>query len=112
MEAEGTVQRVLHGPKGGARGALLQNGRIIRMPSHDAKEHGALLRPGAALAARGPGVSVDGAVVIEAKEVGATLAALQPVKPKPTREGGKPEGGKSHRGKPQGGKDHKGPKHA
>ncbi len=110
MEVEGTVQRVLHGPKGEARGALLQDGRIVRLPLHDAKDRGALLQPGAALAARGPGLSVDGAVVIDAKEVGATLGSLEPVKPKPPKGGkhGKPKHGQPH-GKDHGGKDREAP---
>lgn len=81
MEAEGVVQRPLHGPKGEVRGALLKDGRIIRIPPRDAAAHEALLRAGARLAARGPGLAADGATVIEAKEVGASLDALKPVKP-------------------------------
>ncbi len=92
MEAEGTLQRVLYGPKGEARGALLQ--------------------PGATLAARGPGVTVDGLQVVDAKEVGATLASLQPVRPKPPKDGSKPKGGKHLGGKQRHGEDHKAPKHA
>ena len=72
MEAEGTVRRSLHGPKGETRGALLEDGRIIRIPPHEAKECGPLLQPGARLAARGPGLTTDGATVIDAKELGAS----------------------------------------
>jgi len=82
MEAEGVVQRPLHGPKGEVRGALLEDGRIIRIPPHEAKEREMLLHPGARLGARGPGLTLDGVTVIEAKEVGTSLTALQPVKPK------------------------------
>lgn len=104
MEAEGTVRRSLHGPKGDARGALLEDGRIIRVPPHEAKECGPLLRPGARLAARGPGLTADGATVIDAKEIGASAASLKPVRPKkPGRDEKRP---KPHKG------DGKQPKHA
>ena len=82
MEAEGVVQRSLRGPKGEVRGALLEDGRIVRVPPHEAREHEALLRPGARLAARGPGLTADGATVIDAKELGASMAGLTRVKPK------------------------------
>ena len=92
MEAEGVVQRPLHGPKGEVRGALLEDGRAIRIPPHEAEERGTMLRAGARLAARGPGMAADGATVIDAKEIGASLAALEPVKPKkPKHDAGHPK---------------------
>ncbi len=90
MDAEGIVRRSLHGPKGETRGALLEDGRIIRVPPHEAKDRESLLQAGARLAARGPGLTVDGATVIDAKELGASAASLNPVKPK------KPEGSEKH----------------
>jgi hypothetical protein len=90
MEAEGTVRRSLHGPKGETRGALLEDGRIIRVLPHEAREYGPLLQPGARLAIRGPGLTADGTTVIDAKEIGASAASLKPVKPK------KPEGDEKH----------------
>ena len=100
MEAEGTVRRSLHGPKGETRGALLEDGRIIRIPPHEAKEREPLLQPGAHLAARGPGLTTDGATVIDAEELGVSAASLTPVRPKkhggdekrpkPRRDEGKP----------------------
>jgi len=106
-DAEGVVQRVLHGPRGEPRGILLEDGRIIRVPPHDAKERGAVMQPGARLAARGPGLTAHGVTVIDAKEVGATMASLQPVKPKPLKHGGKP-----HEAKPHDARLPKRPKHA
>lgn len=104
MEAEGLVRRSLHGPKGETRGALLEDGRIIRIPPHEAKECEPLLQPGARLAARGPGLSVDGATVIDAKELGVTVTSLRAMRPK------KPEGD-GKRPKPHK-HDGKQPKHA
>ena len=34
MDVEGVVKRVLHGPKGEKRGALLEDGCIVRIPPH------------------------------------------------------------------------------
>ncbi len=59
MEAEGLVWRSLHGAKGEVRGALLADGRIICVPPHEAKACEPLLQPGARLATRGPGLTVD-----------------------------------------------------
>ena len=46
MDAEGVVRHVLHGPKGEARGALLEDGRIVRMPAHTAAALHPTLAPG------------------------------------------------------------------
>ncbi len=90
MEVQGVVQRSLHGPKGEARGALLEDGRIVRVPPHEARQREALLRPGARLAARGPGLTVNGATVIDAKELGTSMASLEPVTPKEPKDKEKP----------------------
>jgi hypothetical protein len=82
MGVEGIVQRVLHGPKGEARGALLEDGRIIRIPPHAAAALSDELTPGRRLAARGDGVTNPLGTVVAAKAIGASLSALQPVEPK------------------------------
>ena len=88
MAIEGVVRRALHGPKGETRGALLEDGRIVRFPPHEAPHLKALLERGATLAARGEGLATPFGTVIEAREIGPSAAALQPVKakaPKPDR---------------------------
>jgi hypothetical protein len=82
MDAEGIVQRVLHGPKGEARGALLEDGRIIRIVPHEAERIANLLAPGKTLAVRGEGLASGLGTMIEAREVGVTKEDLQPIKPK------------------------------
>jgi hypothetical protein len=57
MQAEGVVQRALHGPKGEVRGALLEDGRMIRFPAREAEGLAELLSPGARLAVRGEGLA-------------------------------------------------------
>jgi hypothetical protein len=84
-DAEGIVRRVLHGPKGEARGALLEDGRIIRMPPHEAERIAHLLSQGKTLAVRGEGLALALGTVIKAREVGVTEDDLQPLKPKKSK---------------------------
>jgi hypothetical protein len=95
MDAEGIVQRVLHGPKGEARGALLEDGRMIRIPPHEAERIANSFSAGKTIAVRGEGLATALGTVIEAREVGATNDDLQPLKPnKP-----KPEKHRDHEAK-------------
>jgi hypothetical protein len=90
MEAAGTIRRVLHGPKGEARGVLLDDGMIVRIAPHEAKDKSALLSPGASFAARGDGIVCDLGTVIEARAIGKRADDLKPLKPgKPKHEGPK-----------------------
>jgi hypothetical protein len=87
MDAEGIVRRRLHGPKGEARGALLEDGRIIRVPAHEAEPIAHLLSPAQTLAVRGEGLALALGTVIEAREIGASMDDLRPLKPeKPKHE--------------------------
>ena len=95
MDAEGIVERVLHGPRGEARGVLLEDGRVIRIPAHGAERHAPLLAPGKTLAVRGEGLVAALGTAIEAREIGPSLDDLEPLgsgKPKkpakPKRERG------------------------
>jgi len=38
MTVQGIVKRSIHGPKGETRGAVLEDGRIIRLPPHEGRE--------------------------------------------------------------------------
>ena len=91
MAIDGVVRRPLHGPKGEARGALLEDGRIVRFAPDEAPRLKALLTPGARLSARGEGLATALGTVVEAWEIGPSAAALQPVKakaPKPDKPRG------------------------
>jgi hypothetical protein len=85
MQAEGRIRQVLHGPKGEARGALLEDGRIVRFPPHEAERIADLIVVGARLAVRGEGLTNSVGTVIEAREIGASDETLRRV------EGNKPE---------------------
>jgi len=85
-DAEGIVRRLLHGPRGEARGALLEDGRIIRVPPHEAERMAYLLSPGQTLAVRGVGLALALGTVIEAREIGASMDDLHPIKPKKPKD--------------------------
>ena len=82
MQAEGPIRHVLHGPKGEARGASLEDGTIIRFPPHEVERIAHLLSPGRRLAVRGEGLTSEFGTVIEAREAGPSADKLQPLKPK------------------------------
>src|ERR1700692_3650365 len=55
MSAQGIVKQSIHGPKGETRGAVLADGRIIRLPPHEAERFSALLTKGARISVSGEG---------------------------------------------------------
>jgi len=105
MTAQGIVKRSIHGPKGETRGALLEDGRIIRLPPHEAKRFSALLTKGAKLSVAGEGATTSFGTVVEAREIGASAETMKAVDTK------KPKHEPAHKGPKQDGKKH-GPKHA
>ena len=97
MQAEGRIRHVLHGPKGEARGALLEDGTIIRIPAHEVERIAHLLSPGRRLAVRGEGLTSEFGTVIEAREAGPSTHNLQPLKPKkPKHEEPRDQPAESH----------------
>ena len=105
MTAQGIVKRSIHGPKGETRGAVLEDGRIIRLPPHEAERFSALLTKGAELSVAGEGATTSFGTVVEAREIGASAETMKAVGTK------KPKHGPDHKGPKQDGKKH-GPKHA
>jgi hypothetical protein len=94
MDVEGVVKHILHGPKGEKRGALLEDGRIVRIPPHNADLLHELLAHGKKLAARGQGLTNALDTVVEAHEIGVSLTHLQRIEPKKPREHGEHKHGK------------------
>ena len=79
VEVEGVVRHLLHGPRGEKRGALLDDGTIVRMPPHAATRCNELLSLGHPLAARGERLTNALGTVINAHEFGASLGTLRSV---------------------------------
>src|SRR5712671_5711746 len=104
MTVQGIVKRSIHGPKGETRGAVLEDGRIIRLPPHEAKRFSDLLRKGANISATGDGATTSFGTVVEAHEIGASAQTLKLIETK------KPKHGPDHKGPKHDGKKH-GPKH-
>jgi hypothetical protein len=105
MSAQGIVKRPIHGPKGETRGAVLEDGRIIRLPPHEAERFSDLLVKGARISAAGEGATTSFGTVVEAREIGASADTMKAVGPK------KPKHGPDHEEPKHDGKKH-GPKHA
>ncbi len=76
----GKVRLPLHGPKGELRGALLEDGGIVRIAPNEAKRFAKLLQSGASVAARGEGVETPYGWVVGAKEIGDAPHNLKPIK--------------------------------
>ena len=95
MSAQGVVKQIIHGPKGEKRGAVLEDGRIIRLPPHEAERFSDLLKKGSRISANGDGAITSFGTVVEAHEIGASAETLKPIEAK----------------KPKHGPGHKGPKH-
>ena len=93
MEAEGVVRLSLFGPKGELRGALLEDGTIVRIGPKEAAALAELLRPGARIALCGTGLQTKHGRVIAAERVGPERCSLRPVK----AEKRKPKHKKKHR---------------
>jgi hypothetical protein len=79
VEVEGVVRMSLFGPKGELRGALLEDGNLVRLGAKEAIHVANLLRPRAALAARGESFEFAHGRVLVATEIGPDLARLRAI---------------------------------
>jgi hypothetical protein len=82
MQVEGVIRRALHGPKGETRGALLEDGQLIRFPAREAKRITELLSAGAPVVVRGESLATAFGNVVEAREIGRSTDTLLRVKAK------------------------------
>ena len=90
IELDGVVRMSLFGPKGELRGALLNNGDIVRVGPKEAIQVADLLRPGATLSVRGEGLDTRYGRIVCAAEIGPDPARLRRAKedvrePKPEK---------------------------
>jgi len=104
MSAQGVVKQPIHGPKGEVRGAVLEDGRIIRLPPHEAERFSELLKKGAKISVTGEGAATSFGTVLEARQIGSSAETMTPIGAK------KPKHGPDHKGPKHHGKKH-GPKH-
>jgi hypothetical protein len=104
MSAQGIVKQSIHGPKGETRGAVLEDGRIIRLPPREAERFSGLLLKGSKISVAGEGATTSFGTVVEAREIGRSADTMKAVGPN------KPRHGEGHRGPKHHGTKH-GPKH-
>jgi hypothetical protein len=83
LYVEGTVRLSLFGPKGELRGALLDDGSVLRVPPHEAEGVRDLLQSQAMVSALGDGVENAVGRAIDVRMLGATRATMRPMKKKP-----------------------------
>jgi hypothetical protein len=70
MQASGTIKQVLHGPRGDANGALLNDGTEVRMPPPEAAKLGDALAAGKPLFVKGNGMTSPLGKIILARQIG------------------------------------------
>jgi len=92
---QGVIERLLHGPKGDAHGALLDDGTIVRFPPHSATIFAGVLKVGAPLRSRGARLTTPSGEVIDATALGVNVSSLVDV-PKGPKPGPKKPGPKEH----------------
>jgi hypothetical protein len=76
---DGIVRAALHGPKGETRGALLEDGTIIRFPKHAADKFSVLLKKGKRVAAKGSAITAGPGMIVDAHAMGATTKSLRKI---------------------------------
>jgi hypothetical protein len=104
MSAQGIVKQAIHGPKGEARGVVLEDGRIIRLPPHEARRFSELLKKGSKISVNGDGAITSFGTAVEAHEIGTSAETLKPIDAK------RPKHGPDRKVPKHDGKKH-GPKH-
>jgi hypothetical protein len=99
MTVTGTVRLSLFGPKGELRGALLDDGNMVRIGAKEATHFAEWLRPRATLAARGEGLQTKYGKIVAAKEIGPHPDGLRPARgPKREKDQTKKSGAAMHAG--------------
>lgn len=79
ISVAGTVKAPYFAPQGEIAGAILDDGTVITLPPGASDGFRDLLRPGARLAAEGPGVAGDHGRALAADRLGETAETLKPV---------------------------------
>jgi hypothetical protein len=88
----GRIAAALHGKRGEANGALLENGTILRLPPQEAERVQSLLQPGQSVAVRGSSLVTPLGTVVEVRAIGSSPEQLTELDvPRPPRGG--PKGG-------------------
>lgn len=87
LTAQGRVKEILHGPRGEANGALLEDGTMIHVPPPEAQRLAAQLAPGATVYVQGNGYAGPLGRVIAVRAIGPDANSTTPVAAPPPRHG-------------------------
>lgn len=91
-EVSGKVLAVLHGPRGEANGAILEEGTVLRLPPPEAARLTAMLAPGQTVVAQGPGIANNLGRMIDVRAIGPSHDQLVQIQAPPPRGPGGPGG--------------------
>ncbi len=81
VAVSGTVKVPYFTPQGEIAGAILEDGSVVLLPMGAVESFRDLMRPGAKLAAEGPGVASEAGRALAAERLGESAEALRPVAP-------------------------------
>jgi len=84
-EVSGKILAVLHGPRGEANGAMLEDGTVLRLPPPEAARLIAVLAPGQTVVAQGPGIANNLGRMVDVRAIGASRDQLAQVQAPPPR---------------------------
>ncbi len=91
-EVSGKIIAVLHGPRGEANGAMLEDGTVLRLPPPDAARLTATLASGQMVVAQGPGIANNLGRMVDVRAIGPSRDQLAQVQAPPPRGPGGPDG--------------------
>jgi hypothetical protein len=94
----GKIASVLHGKRGEAKGALLENGTVLRLPPPDAERMQSLLQPGQIVAVRGVSLVTPLGTVVDVRAIGSSPEQLTELTVPPPR-GSDPKDGPKAKGR-------------
>ncbi len=84
-EVTGKVLMVLHGPRGEANGAMLEDGTVLRLPPPEAARLASTLTVGQTVVAQGPGIANNLGRMVEVRSIGASHNQMAQVQAPPPR---------------------------
>ncbi|MBX6747384.1 MAG: hypothetical protein IRY87_35590 [Acetobacteraceae bacterium] len=87
LRVNGTVKQPYYSPQGEVAGAILEDGTVVLLPKGAADDFKGLLKPGAKLAAEGPGQQKEAGRALLAERLGEKADSLRPVVGKATTAG-------------------------
>jgi hypothetical protein len=91
-EVSGKILAVLHGPRGEANGAMLDDGTVLRLPPPEAVRLAAMLASGQTVVAQGPGIANNLGRLVNVRAIGPSRDQLVQIQAPRPRGPGRPDG--------------------